>query len=266
MSMKQMLVAVPALVLGLVLGPVLGMAASATDRATVAAASDLQFALAEIVAAFEAETGHTFTLVFGSSGNLYRQVQQGAPFELFLSADEAFVHGLVESRHARDAGALYAIGRLVLFARTGSPVDPRGGLGGLSAALADGRLTRFAIANPEHAPYGRAAEQALRQAGLWEAIEPTLVRGENVSQAAQFVASGAAEAGLIAYSLALAPALAAQGDWSLIEAAAHAPLRQRMVLTHRAGPAATALYEHLRGPAARETLARYGFVLPEVDP
>ena len=123
-------------------------------------------------------------------------------------------------------------------------------------------MGRFAIANPEHAPYGRAAEQALRARGLWQALRPKLVLGENVAQAAQFASGGDTEGGIIAYSLALSPELRRRGTFALIPDSMHAPLRQRMVLLQGATPAAERLYEYLRSPPSREILARYGFVLP----
>jgi len=132
----------------------------------------------------------------------------------------------------------------------------------VARGLADGRLRKLAIANPEHAPYGRAAMQALRSAGLWDAVQPALVLGENVSQAAQFAASGSAQAGIFAYSLALAPAFADAGSYTLLPERLHEPLRQRMVLTRKAGAAARAFHAHLQQPAARAVFKRYGFVLP----
>ena len=156
----------------------------------VAAASDLRFALEEIAAAFRRDSGVSARLSFGASGNLTRQIEQGAPFELFLSADEAFVARLASQNLTRDGGDLYAVGRLALFAPHGSPLVPDAQLAGLKRLLARGGDWRFAIANPEHAPYGRAAEQALRASGLWETLRPRLVVGENVSQAAQFASSG----------------------------------------------------------------------------
>jgi molybdate transport system substrate-binding protein len=237
-------------------------AAAAVAVPVVAAASDLKFALEEVAQRFRADTGHELKLVFGSSGNLHRQIVQGAPFELFLCADEELVFRLADAGLAPDRGALYARGRLVLFAPKGSTIRPDQGLGALRAAAADGRLQRLAIANPEHAPYGRAAEQALRAAGAWEAVRGKLVLGENVSQAAQFATSGAAQAGVIAYSLALAPQVAKLGSYALVPESMHAPLNQRMVLTRAAGPVAREFYRHLQQPAARALLERYGFALP----
>lgn len=228
----------------------------------IAAASDLKFALEEIAAAFQADTQQAVRLSFGSSGNFYRQIEQGAPFALFLSADEEFVIKLAEAGRTRDRGTLYAIGRLVLFAPHGSPLNVDAQMTDLRAALSDGRLQRFAIANPEHAPYGRAAEQALRTLGLWDLVSPKLVLGENVSQAAQFATSGSAQGGIFAYSLALAPTVSKLGTYVLLPDALHLPLRQRMVLLKGAGETAQAFYEYVQQPAARAIFRRYGFVLP----
>lgn len=253
-------VAGAALLAALAFGGVPG--AAAQPAPLVAAASDLQFALAEIAAAFESETGEAVRLTLGSSGNFARQIRQGAPFELYLSADENFVLDLARDGFTRDEGALYAIGRIVLMVPRGSPLQPDGSLEDLAAALVDGRVARFAIANPEHAPYGRAAQEALRHRGLWEALAPRLVLGENVSQAAQFATSGNAQGGIVAYSLALAPPVAARGDHALIPEDWHSPLRQRMALLAGAGPVAERFYAYLQAPAARAVLRDYGFVLP----
>jgi len=137
-----------------------------------------------------------------------------------------------------------------------------GSLGDLAAALAEGRVARFAIANPEHAPYGRRAEEALRNRGLWDAIEPKLVFGENVSQAAQFATSPNTQGGIIAYSLALSPRVSALGSFALIPEEWHSPLRQRTALLKNAGPVAVRFYAYVQEPAARAVFRKYGFVLP----
>jgi molybdate transport system substrate-binding protein len=237
--------------------------AASSPAPLVAAASDLQFALDEILASFQRDTGRTARVTYGSSGNFARQIAQGAPFELFLSADEAFVADLADRGLTRDRGELYAIGRIVIFAPHGSPLRPDARLEGLAARIASGSAGRLAIANPEHAPYGRAAEQALRSLGLWGAVRPHLLYGENVAQAAQFASSGNADGGIIAHSLALAPMLRSRGTFALLPESLHAPLRQRMVLLERASPGAERLYEYLRSPAGRAILERHGFVLPE---
>lgn len=242
----------------------LALAAPARSQAppVIAGAADLKFALEEIALRFKAETGGEVRLSFGSSGNFARQLEQGAPFEMFLSADESYVFRLADRGLTIDRGALYAVGRIVLIAPHGSPLRVDGELKDLKAALAEGRIRRFAIANPEHAPYGRAAEQALTHAGLWEAVKPFLVLGENVSQAAQFATAGSAQGGIVAYSLALAPEVSKLGSYTLIPAEWHRPLNQRMVLMKNATPASRAFYAYVQTRPAREVFIRYGFVLP----
>ena len=230
--------------------------------ATVAAASDLKFAIEEIAAAFQKDTGHTLRLVFGSSGNFKTQILQGAPFHLFMSADEGFVHELADAGRTEDRGRPYAVGRIGIMVPPGSPLKADGELKDLAAALKDGRLQKFAIANPDHAPYGARAREALQHAGLWDAIRPRLVYGENISQAAQFATSGSTQGGIIALSLALAPAVARTGAFQLIPEAWHQPLKQRMVLVKGAPPAARAFYEHLAQPSAQAVMKRYGFEMP----
>ena len=237
-------------------------AAAQPDVPVVAAASDLKFALEDVAAQFRKSTNREVKLVFGSSGNFYRQIEQGAPFQLFMSADEAFVLKLADAGKTEDRGALYATGRIVLFARGGSALAVDAQLAGLKAALAAGAIRRFAIANPEHAPYGRAAEQALRKLGLWERLRGKLVLGENVSQAAQFATSGSAEGGIFAYSLARSPQVAKLGSYVLIPETLHEPLRQRMALVKGAGETARELYRYLQQRDARAVFQRYGFALP----
>jgi molybdate transport system substrate-binding protein len=255
------------LCLAALLGTVLlGLGGMAPARAqavpVVAAAADLQFALTEVAQAFTQETKREVKLTFGSSGNFFRQIQQGAPFQMFLSADEQFVLDLAAKGLTVDDGALYAIGRIVIIAPYGSPLKVDGELADLKAALANGRLKKFAIANPEHAPYGRRAEDALRHIGLWDAIRDRLVLGENVAQAAQFATSGATQGGIIAYSLALSPSVAKLGPYALIPEDWHKPLYQRMALIKGAAETAQSFYAFMQGPSARAIMRRYGFVLP----
>ncbi len=241
----------------------LAPALASAEVPVIAAASDLQFAIEEIATAFTAETGARVRLSFGSTGNFARQIREGAPFQLFMAADESFIADLHRDGFTRDAGTLYGLGRIVVITPPGSPLTPDGPLETLREALAETRITRFAIANPDHAPYGMRAREALQTAGLWDAIQPALVLGENVSQAAQFALSGNAEGGIVALSLALAPQVAARGSHDLIPETMHAPLRQRMALLPGAGPVAEAFHAHLQTPAARATLVRYGFALPD---
>ena len=237
--------------------------APAKTPPVVAAASDLKFAMDEIAATFGRQTGNQVQVTYGSSGNFFRQIVQGAPFELFMSADEDLVFQLADRKLTVDRGVQYAIGRIVLFVPKGSPVQADAQFADLRRSIADGRLVKFAIANPQHAPYGRAAMEALKSVGLWSAIEPRLVQGENVSQAAQFAVSGSTQGGIFALSLAQAPLFSAAGSHVLIPDSLHRPLLQRMVLTRAAGAAARELYAHLRSPAARAVFKRHGFALPD---
>jgi molybdate transport system substrate-binding protein len=246
------------------LAAVLSAASIAVPAASpvVAAASDLKFALEEIAAEFQKERGLAVRLSFGSSGTFATQIRNGAPFALYLSADEQYIRALHADGYTRDAGALYAIGRLVLLAPPGSELAVDGELKGLAMALRAGKIRRFAIANPEHAPYGQRAAEALRHAGLWSAIEPRLVLGENVSQAAQFAVSGSAQGGIVALSLAVAPQMKDLARYALIPAEWHAPLQQRMVLLKGADATAEAFYHYLQQPSARRVMRAYGFALP----
>jgi molybdate transport system substrate-binding protein len=241
----------------------LTVGARAAPPPNIAAASDLQFALTEIAESFRRSTGHDLNIAFGSSGNFRRQIAEGAPFEMFLSADESYVEALAAEGRTHDDGVRYATGRLALFIPHGSQLKRDATLADLGVAARDGRLKRLAIANPEHAPYGRAAREALQKAGVWPQVESRLALGENVSQAAQFAASGAAQGGIVAYSLARSPALAGKGDSVLLSSTLHAPLHQRMVLTKRAGPVARDFFAYLQQPAARAVLRKYGFTLPD---
>jgi molybdate transport system substrate-binding protein len=231
--------------------------------ATIAAASDLKFAIEEVAAQFEKATGQRLRLVFGSSGQFKTQILQGAPFHLFMSADENFVYELADAGKTEDRGRAYAVGRIGILVPHGSPLKADGELKDLAAALQDGRLQHFAIANPEHAPYGARAREALQHQGLWNAVQGKLVLGENISQAAQFATSGSAQGGIVAQSLALAPAVARLGSFALIPESWHQPLKQRMVLVKGAPPAARAFYEHLSTPEAQTIMVRYGFAMPK---
>jgi molybdate transport system substrate-binding protein len=246
-----------ALGLALIACPALGQ-----DAPVVAAASDLRYAIEEIAARFERDTGRRVKVSLGSSGNFRQQVRAGAPFQLFMSADEDYVIALHREGRTLDAGVLYAVGRIVLFSPRGSPVKPDADMKDLGRALGAGQIRRFAIANPEHAPYGRAAREALQRLGYWERLRDKLVLGENVSQAAQFASTPGVQGGIFAYSLALSPNVAKLGTYVLLPDSLHAPLRQRMALLSGAGETAQELYRYLQSPAARDIFRRHGFLLP----
>lgn len=228
--------------------------------ALIAAAASVQAALDEIAAEWAGESGMAVRITYGSSGNLRRQIQQGMPAELFLSADEGFALQLAADGQTLDQGVVYAAGRLALIvARTsGIELDPQ--LRGLKAGWASVR--KFAIANPELAPYGKAAREVLQAVGLWEQAQAKLVLGENIGQATQFVTTGAAEAGITALSLLTGSEAQRHSRHVALPDSLHAPLRQRMVLMKRAGPAAAAFYRHLQTGPARATLRKHGFTVP----
>ncbi len=236
----------------------------AAQRApTIAAAANLNFALAEVAKAFERTEGVRVEVVFGASGTLTRQIQDGAPFELFLAADEEFPNQLAAAGLTRDAGVVYAVGQLVIFAPKGSPLAVDARLEGLGRLMKTGGAFRFAIANPEVAPYGRAAEAVLRKRGLWDTLRPNIVLGDSIAQAAQFATTGNAVGGLSAYSLVLGPGFADRGTYAVIPPADHPPLRQRMVLLKRAGPIAARFYAYLQTEPARAIFKKHGFAVPE---
>lgn len=230
---------------------------------TIAAAANLNFVLKEIADAFARARGTRVELVFGASGTLTRQIRDGAPFEMFLSADEDFPNQLNAAGLTRDAGAVYAVGRLVVFAPKGSPLTVDERLEGLARLVKAGGVSRFAIANPAVAPYGEAAEAVLRKRGVWDAIRPRLVLGDTIAQAAQFATTGNAVGGLIAYSLVLAPDFGDRGTYAVIPDADYPPLRQRMVLLKRATPAATQFYQYVLSDAARAIFRKYGYAVPQ---
>ena len=235
---------------------------AAQRRTTIAAASSLNFALKEVLERYTRDGGDPVEVVYGASGTLTRQIQDGAPFEMFLAADEEFPNQLAAAGLTRDPGVVYAVGRLVIFAAKGSALTVDQRLDGLTRLLETGGVRRFAIANPEVAPYGRAAEAVLRKRRLWDKLRPSLVLGDSIAQAAQFATTGNAVGGLIAYSLVLSPEFADRGIYTLISSADHPPLRQRMVLLKRASPVAERFYQYLQGPEAQAILRRQGFEVP----
>lgn len=245
-----------ALALAVVLGAVVEGAAADGPMLTVYAASDLVFAFKELSPRFEKAFGVKVTLVLGSTGNLARQIEHGAPADVFFAADRHFIDTLAARRAViSETRTPYAQGRIVL-----ATTRALGGKLTELQQLLDPKVRRVAIANPEHAPYGKAAEQALRRAGLWEAVKPKLVYGENIRHALQFVQSGAAEAGIVALSVASVPEV----DWVLIDSAQHAPLDQMVAVVARSSrpELGLAFIQFVNGPEGRPIMKRYGFRLP----
>jgi molybdate transport system substrate-binding protein len=234
---------------------------AAAQTLSVAAASDLQAALPAITARFEQNSGYKVALTFGSSGNFFTQIQNGAPFDVLLSADIDYPRRLERSGHA-ESGSLYtyAIGHLVLWTRTDSGIDVRTGL----AVLATPKVRRISIANPDFAPYGRAAVAALRHERVYEQVEGKLVRGENISQAAQFVQSGNADVGIVALSLALAPAMKNSGAFVEIPESFYPPLEQAAVVVAASQQKAIAhqFVRFLKTAESVRILAASGFAPP----
>ncbi|HEX4916413.1 MAG TPA: molybdate ABC transporter substrate-binding protein [Limnobacter sp.] len=232
------------------------------ETVTVATAATMRYAFEEILQAFEKQTGHSVKAVYGSSGNFVSQIRQGAPFDLFVAADMEYPEMLRTQGLAQGRVQEYARGRLVLMVPADSPLKPDGTLIDLKDALRDGRLKKLAIANPRLAPYGARAQEALEHAGLWAAIAPKLVLGENISQAAQFASTGAAQGGLVALSLALAPQLRTSTRHGLVPEAWHQPLAQGVVMLKSNKPAAQQLQRFLLSASSQSILKRYGYEVP----
>jgi molybdate transport system substrate-binding protein len=238
-------------------------ASAFAQEITVAAATDLSSALPEVAARYKSETGREVKLTFGASGNLTTQIQNGAPFDIFFSADEGYPQQLIEAGLA-DKSTLYryAVGRLVLWVPNDSPLD----LSKLGMkALLDPSVKKISIGNPQHAPYGRAAEAALRHYGIYDQVASRLVLGENISQAAQFVESGNAQAALLALSHALTPAMKAKGRYWTVPIDAYPTLNQAAVVLSRSKQqeAARKFLEFVRSSEVTSLLNSYGFSLPE---
>jgi molybdate transport system substrate-binding protein len=235
---------------------------AAGQEIIVAAAADMNAVLPELAARYTKQTGQTVKLSFGSSGNLTNQIRNGAPFDLFFSADEDYPKQLIADGLAEeDSIYRYAVGRLVLWVPGESTLDLQK-LG--MTALLDPSVKKCSIANPQHAPYGRTAEAALRHFGIYDQVAAKLVLGENVAQAAQFVESGNAQAGLIALSHALAPAMKNKGSYWAVPLDSYPTLNQAAVVLSRSksSTAARKFLEFVRAPEATSLLEAYGFSLP----
>jgi molybdate transport system substrate-binding protein len=237
-----------------------GAISIAQTATTVAAASDLKFALEEIVANYKADKGQDVKLVFGSSGVLWQQIKNGAPFSLFMSADEAYVDDLHKNGLTVDKGSLYAIGRIVLLEKKSGSIKLGADKEGLIRAIREAR--KIAIANPDHAPYGRAAKEYLLSMGVWDQAQAKLVFGENISQATTFALTGSADFAISALSLAISPQVQSQSNYVLIPDHLHKPLRQKMALIKNTAPSAKDFYLYLQEPKSKQVMVRYGFVAP----
>jgi molybdate transport system substrate-binding protein len=243
--------------IAIVLGMIAAWSASAQEI-TVAAASDLQFAMPEIVRNFQQQTRARVKVSYGSSGNFFSQIQNGAPFDVYFSADISYPQKL-EAAGVTEPGTLhkYATGHLVIWVRNESSLDLSKGL----RILSDPSVKKIAIANPAHAPYGRAAVAALKSEQLYDQIASRLVFGENISQTAQFVETGNADAGLIALSLAIAPAMKAKGRYVEVPSAAYTAIEQACVVVRnsRQKDLAKRFLDFATGAEGKKILSRFGF-------
>ena len=239
----------------------IGLAPAQAEDLIIAAASDLNFAFKELLAEYERTTGNQVKLSLGSSGNFYSQIQNGAPFDLYFSADIGYPKKLEEAGLTVPGSIYpYAVGRIVLWTGNEANVDVSRGID----VLRDASVRKIAIANPKHAPYGRAAVAAMEHYGVYNLITDKLILGENVSQAAQFVESGACDVGIIALSLALAPAMRTAGAYWEIPASAHPSIEQGAVIlrSSKHQGAAKQFLDFMKTKTALETMERYGFTLP----
>ncbi len=247
----------------LLLASLISLPAVAANLLYIAAASDMAYCMDELGAAFTREVPQAKLKVsVGASGNFYAQIKHGAPFDLFLSADMTYPARLAKDGAADRASlAPYAIGRLAIWS-----LDARFDVKLGMRVFTDRRLTRVAIANPEVAPYGRAAKAALEQHGLWDSVKPKLVLGENIAQTAQFVQSGNAELGIVSLATVLAPQLKGMGNYYVIPEGSTPPIEHGMIISNKgkSNPLAARFARFMRSTAAREILVRYGFGLPRV--
>lgn len=233
--------------------------AAHAEKITVASAADLKFAMDEISASFKKNSpGNELEIIYGSSGKFHTQIQQGAPYDLFFSADIAFPRELVKKGMAASEVKPYAVGRVVLWSNSMDASKMT------LASLTDPKISRIAIANPKHAPYGKRAEEALKASGLWDRLQPKFVYGENIAHTAQFVQTGNAQVGIIALSLALSPELSKKGGYYLIPDKLHNPLEQGYVITKRGAgkPLAQKFADYMNAKSSRAIMTKYGFVLP----
>lgn len=230
------------------------------EKITVAAAADLKFAMDEIVTTFKkANSGDEIDVIYGSSGKFHTQIQQGAPYDLYFSADISFPRELAKKGFSASEVKPYAFGRIVLWSASLDATKMT------LSSLTDPKITRIAIANPKHAPYGKRAEEALRASNLWDQVEPKLVYGENISHTAVLVQTKNAQVGIIALALAIHSELASKGGYWLIPDNMHEPLEQGFIITKEGANNALAkrFADYMGGKPARAVMTKYGFVVPE---
>jgi molybdate transport system substrate-binding protein len=228
---------------------------------TVAVAANMKDAFAEIALAFKSTNKSDIRVVYGSSGNFTTQILNGAPFDLFIAADEHFPMELYKNGKTVDEGAVYAIGKLALIAKNNSGIVLIDNKAELAKAIA--MANKVAIAKPELAPYGKAAVEFLKAEGLWEVAKDKLVYGDNIGVTTTYVVAGAAEIGFTAFSLAKSPEVAKETSFILLNPKLYMPIRQRMVLMKGAPLEAKDLYRFMQGAQAKAILTKYGYATPQ---
>ena len=228
--------------------------------ATIAVAANMKDAFAEIAAEFKSTSKPEMRVVYGSSGNFAAQIMNGAPFSLFIAADEQFPLELFKNGKTVDDGSVYAIGKLVIITKTSSGIYLSDSKSDIAKAIS--KANKVAIAKPEIAPYGRAAVQYLKAEGLWDLAKDKLVYADNIGSATTYVASGAADLGFTAFSLAKSPELLRQTSYVAVDTKMYEPIKQRMVLIKGAPQEAQDLYRFMQGPKAKAILQKYGYSTP----
>jgi len=237
--------------------------ARAGETPVIAVAANMSYAMTELIEQFQAKTGEQIRVSYGSSGNFTRQLLQGAPYELFLSADKKYARQLAQKTKMIQSARVYVTGRIGFFAPHDSGIAAHAGLAEIVKALQFGQYQRLVIANPAHAPYGIAARQALQQAGVWALRRKRLLLAENAAQAAQFSIAGGVDVGMIPYSLALVPAIAEQGRFFLVPQSWHKPIEQHLLLMQDASETTKAFYAYLFSARSKTILEKYGYAYPK---
>jgi molybdate transport system substrate-binding protein len=237
---------------------------SCAQEITVAAAADLQFAMQDVAARFQKETGKTVKLIYGSSGNFFQQIQNGAPFDMLFSANLDYPRKLQAGGLTEPASLYpYAVGKIVIWTRNDSKIDLTSGL----LSLLDPAIRKVAIANPEHAPYGQAAVSAMKKENVFDRISDKFVLGENISQTAAFVVSGSVDIGIVALSLALSPNMKKEGRFVEIPESDYPPIEQACVIlkSSRQKETARAFLHFIKDPAIAQVFRTYGFAVPATE-
>lgn len=237
----------------------------AAQSITIAAAADLQFAMQDVAAGFQKATGKEVKLIYGSSGNFFQQIQNGAPFDMFFSANLDYAKTLEASGlTAPGSYYQYAKGKIVVWVPNGSKINITSGL----KSLLDPAVKKIAVANPQHAPYGQAAVAAMQSEGIYDKVKDKMVIGENISQTASFVLSGSADVGVVAMSLALSPNMKGKGSYTEIPAAEYPPIQQACVILNSSKDQETAkqFLSYIKSAIVADALKRYGFDVPKPTP